>query len=177
MNGTLRTALYIDSSSKCDQVEVGDSPCGLGSTRPSVRLGVVLRRSSRARMVDRGRAPARCKAGSRPSSSQPESVMTTRRLSSQLMTVVWSTLTRAAPPAGAGRGRAGASAGDLLLWQGLAGRLGVGDAGRLRVRWQKGTQGWSCVALNHRAVRPSASWLEPSFGDPLARHLHRYEPR
>jgi transposase len=59
------SCLYIDSSLNCDQVEVGDSPRGLGSARPSVSRGVAHRRSSRARTVDRGREPASSKVGSR----------------------------------------------------------------------------------------------------------------
>ncbi len=60
-----REALYIDSSLNCDQVEVGDSPSGLRSSRPSVSRGVAHRRSSRTRTVDRGREPASSKVGSR----------------------------------------------------------------------------------------------------------------
>src|SRR5438128_10472960 len=48
-----RAALYIDSSLNCDQVEVDDSPSGLGSSRRSVSRGVAHRRSSRTRTVDR----------------------------------------------------------------------------------------------------------------------------
>src|SRR5216117_2530381 len=49
-------ALYLDSSLKCEQVGTGDSPCSLGSLRPSVSQGVARsRRSSKVRTVGRGR--------------------------------------------------------------------------------------------------------------------------
>ncbi len=47
-------ALYIDSFPNCRQIVTGDSPCSLGSSRPSVSEDVVRHVSSRTRTVDRG---------------------------------------------------------------------------------------------------------------------------
>jgi putative PIN family toxin of toxin-antitoxin system len=63
----LRSAtLYIASSSNWGQIGAGDSPCSLGSARPSVSEGVARRLdSSQARTVGRGREPACGKVGTR----------------------------------------------------------------------------------------------------------------
>jgi hypothetical protein len=48
-------ALYIASPPNCAQIGAGDSPCSLGSTRPSVSQGVARHQDlSQGRTVDRG---------------------------------------------------------------------------------------------------------------------------